>query len=116
MLMRRLTRFFKSRRILNRFACLLAWCIVFGTTISIAVPARASNLFNDLETGGRSDFTDTVGFAFTANSNFTIFDLGRPVNPAAALTQSHLVQLWDNTTIPLKLSQGMIAVDFLAGH
>jgi hypothetical protein len=71
---------------------------LFCTIILSVLPARAENIFNTLVTGNRTDYSGTVGFSFTADANFTIVDLGRAVNPSAALVDSHLVQLWDNTT------------------
>ncbi len=80
----------------KRLACLALFC----AAISTARPAGATNvdLFNTLVTGGRSNFSGTIGFTFTADANFTISELGRAVNPTAAYSATHLVQLWDAAT------------------
>ena len=57
-----------------------------------------NNLFNELYTGDRNDFTGRLGFSFQADQTFQISALGRPVNPyynEGLLLQNHVIELWD---------------------
>lgn len=64
------------------------------------VPQRQHgfNIFDDLYGGDRNDYNGKVGFAFVAQSDFTIDRLGRAVSPVfyhnGELVAEHVVELW----------------------
>lgn len=65
-------------------------------------PLVLTNVFNTANTGTRNDLTARLGYSFTAEKDFQVNALGRPVN--GVLQGSHEIQIFDVNTVTLLAS------------
>lgn len=83
--------------------CQIRKLLVFSMTVALLlVPlgsaAAYDNVFNQLYTGTRDNYTGRVGFSFRAEQDFAIEALGRSVNPdynGGVLQIDHTVELFE---------------------
>lgn len=72
--------------------------IIFCSLLSLSSFAHGANLFDQLTTPNRNNYTGTVGVNFTVGAaNLSVTHLGFQDANLDGLASSHLVGIWDNS-------------------
>ena len=81
-------------RLLPKTATVLALAVMLATNAATAANVANVNLFNQLYSGSRNDFSANLGFSFVPSQAITVSALGRGVPAGTTLKTTHLIQLF----------------------